>query len=76
MPFIVPYGWTEDEIDIFLDNILYNKVDALNDVCEIVNKTLDEIVQLTYDLKMGGKTRMLIKIPCTYCGKENLYQRQ
>ena len=74
--FPIPDGWSVDEVDLFLDNILYQNVNYLNELVGILNRSLDDIVELTYLLKMGGKTRLLIKIPCTYCKTENVYQRQ
>ena len=64
--------WSLDEIKIILENILYQKVDVINDIVPLLNnRMLDDLVNLLLtQLHIGGRTPIKIKLNCNSCGKE------
>ena len=69
--FYIPEGWTEKEIDIILDNVLYEKIEYINELVDILgNKKLFDIAYLLcYQVHIGNK-KQKIKLFCTNCGNE------
>ena len=63
--------WTEDELDVVLEYILYQKIDVINPLDDILqNKTLLQIVDLIKDLHIGGRTPIKIELMCFSCGEK------
>jgi hypothetical protein len=63
--------WTELELDLILDNILYHKIEVVNELEELLpNKSLKEIVDLIILLHIGGRTPIRIKLKCFSCNKD------
>lgn len=71
---IIKDRWTKEEYIIVLDLLLNNKVDCVNDIDSyLINKTLDEIVEMIKELKLKG-IKLQVKFSCDNCGKK--YYRQ
>lgn len=68
--FKIPDGWSDYEIEIVLENILYEKVDVLNEIIPLLNgKTLRQLViLLSTDLLISQK-KQCVTVNCSYCGK-------
>ena len=67
--------WSEYELDIVLDNILYQKIDIINPLENILqNKTLSQIVELIKGLHIGGRTPIRIELSCFSCGEKLIRQ--
>lgn len=63
--------WTELELDVVLDNLLYHKIQVVNSLEDILpNKSLCQIVDLITTLHIGGRTPIKIRLNCFSCGKE------
>jgi hypothetical protein len=63
--------WTENELDMLLEYILYQKNDVINPLEQILqNKTLSQIVDVIKDLHIGGRTPIKIELVCFSCGKK------
>ena len=62
-------GFTDLEIKEYLYEILYEDPCILNNLCDKINKTLDEIIRLHKSLNIKGK-HVLVKSNCKNCGKE------
>ena len=63
--------WTENELDIILDYILYQKNDVINPLEDMLpNKALSQIVNLIKDLHIGGRTPIKIELTCFSCGEK------
>lgn len=63
--------WLEDELDITLEYILYQKIDVINPLEDILQtKTLLQIVDLIKDLRIGGRTPIKIELTCFSCGEK------
>ncbi len=63
--------WTDNELDIILDYILYQKNDVINQLEDMLpNKTLSQIVNLIKDLHIGGRTPIKIELTCFSCGEK------
>lgn len=75
---IVNENWTLEEYRIILDNILNNKVEYINEICQYLNvKTLKQLcLLLNSNLKIAGKN-IRIKEKCINCNIDiaiKLYQ--
>lgn len=64
--------WSLDEVKIILENILYQKVEVINDITPLLNnKTVESLVELLLTrLHIGGRTKIRVRIYCHSCGKE------
>lgn len=63
--------WAEDELNIILEYVLYQKNDVVNPLEDILqNKTLLQIVDLIKDLHIGGRTPIKIELACFSCGEK------
>jgi hypothetical protein len=63
--------WTECELDIILEHILYQKIDVINPLEDILqDKTLSQIVDLIKTLHIGGRTPIKIELSCFSCGEK------
>ena len=63
--------WTEFELDLILEHILYRKIEVVNELEKLLlNKSLREIVDLIILLKIGGRTPIRIMLKCFICGEE------
>ena len=63
--------WNEDELDIILDYILYQKGNIINPLENVLrNKTLRQIVDLIKTLHIGGRTPIKIELSCFSCGEK------
>lgn len=63
--------WSEEDIDILLENLLYCKINVVNDLENIfVTKSLKQIVDLIIEMHIGGRTPIQIRLSCFSCGKE------
>ena len=63
--------WEEYEFDVVLEHILYQKIDVINPLEDILqNKTLSQIVSLIKILHIGGRTPIKIELTCFSCGKK------
>ena len=65
-------NWTKQEYDIVLDNIIYEKIENLNElVLKLNNKTIYDLVNLLQnDLKIGNKP-LKVLLYCSYCKKKD-----
>lgn len=61
--------FTKDEIIEFLHLLMYEKCIYLNDICNLLNRNLDDIIELYQFLKIFNKS-CSIKTHCELCGKE------
>lgn len=62
--------WTKEEFMIIIDNILNEKVTYINELCEILHRELEDIIDvLNNHIKIGNKP-LNIKVKCAYCGIE------
>lgn len=62
--------WTESELDIVLDHLLYQKIEVINELeCMLVGKSLNDIADLITMLHIGGKTPIQVRLYCFSCGK-------
>lgn len=63
--------WAEDEIDYILDNILYRKIEVINELVDnLNNKSLKDLVDLlSGDLRIGNAPQR-VKLNCYSCGAE------
>lgn len=70
--FFVEYSeWTEDELDIILEYILYQKITVVNPLEDILhNKTLTQIVDLIKNLHIGGRIPVKVQLQCFSCGEK------
>lgn len=74
--------WSEYEIDIILETILYKRVKVLNEIVDLLNnKTLLELVKFLSEELIIGRQEQLVEVQCSYCGKPKkvkkyLYLRQ
>jgi len=67
---MVPIGWTEEECVIIIDNILNEKITYINDLCNILDRKLEDIILLLdKDIKISNKP-LNVKYNCSFCGKE------
>ncbi len=66
--------WNIEELETIIYNILYQKVECINDIVPLLNnKTLDDLATLlSFDLPIRGWTTYKIKMKCDVCGKEYL----
>jgi G:T-mismatch repair DNA endonuclease (very short patch repair protein) len=66
--------WNMEELEIIIYNILYQKVECINDIVPLLNnKTLDDLANLlSFDLTIRGTSTHKIKLKCDVCGKEYL----
>lgn len=63
--------WSEYELDIVLEYILYQKGDVINLLEDMLpRKTLSQIVDLIKDLHIGGRTPIKIELSCFSCGEK------
>ena len=63
--------WNESEIDLILDNILYRKIEVVNELEALLpNRPLKEIVDLVVLLHIGGRIQVRIKLKCFSCNKD------
>lgn len=63
--------WTEYELEVVLEHVLYQKIDVVNPLEDILhNKTLSQIVDLIRCLHIGGRTPVKIQLQCFSCGKK------
>ena len=63
--------WTEEEFDVILECILYQKINVVNQLEDILqNKSLSQIVSLIKELHIGGRTPIKIELTCFSCGKK------
>ena len=63
--------WTEDELNMILEYVLYQKNDVINPLEDVLrNKTLLQIVDLIKDLRIGGRTPIKIELACFSCGEK------
>lgn len=63
--------WSEDELDIVLEYLLYQMGDVINPLEDMLeNKTFSQIVCLIKDLHIGGRTPIKIELNCFSCGKK------
>lgn len=63
--------WMEDELDIVLEYVLYQKNNVINPLEDILqNKTLSQIVNLIKELHIGGRTPIKIELSCFSCGEK------
>lgn len=63
--------WAEDELNIILEYVLYQKIDVVNPLEGVLqNKTLLQIVDLIKDLRIGGRTPIKIELACFSCGEK------
>lgn len=65
-------GWNIKDVITVLDYVLYEKVEVLNEVVDIVqNKTLLDVVELLdTKIKIGGNKPQNIKLKCANCNKD------
>lgn len=61
--------FTENVVDIILDSILNAKIKYLNELEDILNISLDDIINYVSKLKIKNKM-IRIKCICTFCNKE------
>lgn len=63
--------WVEGELDVILENILYRKIEVVNELEKLLSgKTLEDIIGLIKLLKIGGRTPIRVKLKCFICGEE------
>ncbi len=63
--------WAEYELDIILEYILYQKIDIVNPLENMLqDKALSQIVDLIKDLHIGGRTPIKIELTCFSCGEK------
>lgn len=62
------HGFSEDEVDIFLDFFVYNRSVYLNDISEKLNKNIDDMIKLFRYFKIANR-KCLIRCICENCGK-------
>ena len=60
--------WTEEVLDIILNNVLYKRIEYLNELEVILNIPLKEI--LIYMKLIGVSTTLKVKRKCLQCGEE------
>ena len=66
----IPENWNKEECMIIIDNILNEKITYINDLCEILNRNLEDIIELLNNyIKIGNKP-LNVKVMCAYCGIE------
>lgn len=68
---IIKEGWSKEEYDYILDNIINEKVKTINEIIpHLNNKSINELVDLLQnELKIGNKAENII-LNCAYCGNE------
>lgn len=63
--------WNEEELDTMLENVLYHKIDVVNELgLFLPNKTLNNIVDVITNLHIGGRTLIKIELTCFSCEKK------
>lgn len=62
-------GFTEHQIKIVIDFLIFEQSIYLNDLADILDIDLPDVIRLVQSLKVGNK-KYLIKTMCAYCGKE------
>ena len=63
--------WSEDELDVFLYNVLYGKISVINDIIPLLNnKTFDDLIDLLTNKLTLKSVRFDLRISCDVCGKE------
>jgi len=60
--------WSEELSDIILNNILYKRIEYLNELEDILGIQLKEILE--YIKRMGYMTKLRVRKFCTQCGEE------
>lgn len=66
-------GWTNDEIHVLVDFIIFEESGILNDLLKLLtNKTIEDLINAFHIAKIGNK-RVSIKATCNYC-KEDVYK--
>lgn len=64
-------NWIESEVDIVLENILYKKINVVNEIVDkLYNKSLSQIVNFITTIHIGGRTPIKVKLNCFSCGAE------
>jgi len=61
---------TENILDIILDSILNQKIDSLNELQDILNLSLEKIIEIVKMLNIKKKI-IRVKFKCTVCGEES-----
>ncbi len=67
--------WSEKEIHFIIENLIYGKIDILNDFLPYLddNKTLDDLVILVNTtMKIRGQLTYKVRVKCSVCGKDYL----
>lgn len=70
----LPSNWTNEELELVLENILYEKCEYVNDLVDLLDKNLDDVINLLFLLNIRGKKEN-IKLTCACCGKEIIVKK-
>ena len=64
-------GWTREEYLIVIDNIMNEKVEYINDLCDILpSRSLNDFAELLSKYIRIGNKPLNVKFICSNCGKE------